>query len=51
MERTTIMDYQKAQTLMEQVMEFVYDYVNDYPDTFAADPETIEQAYNKVKNG
>ena len=51
MERKTIMDYQKAQTLMEQVMEFVYDYLNDYPDTFEADSETIEQAYNKVKNG
>lgn len=51
------MDYEEAERIMFEVLSFVFDYMNDYPDAFenqtgqGLSQNFIEEAYNKVKNG
>lgn len=52
------MDYPEAEKVMEQVLQFVFEYLTDYPDALdqivpapERSLEDIETAYQKVKNG
>ena len=46
------MDYEQAEQVMDKWVNFLYEYISDYPDDYSiAMCDELYTAYNKIKNG